>query len=242
MIDVAASADPLVRECLQRHPDIGEVRVGDHLGIDFQIGDWHRHVWIGRPELEVAGLVELIDNNPMVCADEMSVPDPSSTLALVALGPIAWAGMILEPPSFVSSIRGDEVLLDRLLKTAGWYDGVDLHVEQRDLGSVCAATAMAAIPTPGNWKEIDDLYEERFGRSFFVRHDDRSEWDPSLVQGKPYALYRLSYTPGEASSLLTVQVLADRDGKCGGTQAIHAMNVMAGLEESLGVAYSESKS
>lgn len=233
MIDVAASADPKVRERLSRHPDVGEVRTGEHPGIDFEVGPWKRHVWIGKPELEVTGLVELIDNNPMVCADEMSIPDPVSTLALIALGPLASAGILLEAPAMISSIAGDEKQVSKFLTTAGWQNGIDLHVEPRDLGSVCAATAMAAIPTPQDWSEIDDLYEERFGRSFYVRKDDDGEWDPSLVKDKPYAVYRLSYTPDDASSLLTIHVLADLEGKCGGAQAIHAMNVMAGFEESL---------
>lgn len=236
MIDLAASGDPQIRSRLETHPKVERVAASDFMGIEFQIGSWHRKVWLDRPDLEVAGLVELIDNNPMVCADEMSIPDPISTLALVALGPIAWAGMILERPTVISSIDTSEKLLDAFLKTAGWGDGATLHVEHRELGSVLAATAMAAISTPKDWSEIDDVYEERFGRSFFVRRDEDSEWDPSLVAGQPFAAYQLRYTPGEESSLLTIQVLADRNGKCGPGQAIHAMNVMAGFEESLGIA------
>jgi hypothetical protein len=236
MIDVAASSDEHVRVCLARHPDVREVKVGDHPGVHFQIGNWSRNVWVGKPDLEVAGLVELMDNNPMVCADETAVPDALSTLALIALGPIAWAGMILEPPSVVSSIDGDEDLLAEFLKSAGWHGGADLHYEERNLGGVCAAMAMASIPTPADWSEIDDLYDERYGRSFFVRLDQESEWEPSLVAGKPHAAYRLSYTPGDLASLLSIQVLADRHGKCGAAQVVHAMNVMAGFEESLGAA------
>jgi hypothetical protein len=235
MIDRAASADPHLRTLLAAHPRIASIAVGEHSGIDFSIGTWNRSVVIGDPILEVAGLVELIDNNPMVCADRMSVADPLSTAALVGLGPLAWAGMILEPPTVISSMPGDEALLDAFMKTAGWSEGVTLHSEPKEMGGVIAITAMAAIPTPSDWSEIDDLYAERYVRSFFVRRDEESEWDPTLVAGRPFALYRLRYTPGDESSLLTIQVLADEHGKCGRSQVIHAMNVMAGFEESLGV-------
>lgn len=236
MIDLASSGDPILLRSLEAHPRVAKVAASEFMGIEFEIGPWKRKVWLDRPELEVAGLVELIDNNPMVCADEMSIPDPVSTLALVALGPIAWAGMILERPTMISSVETDEDRLDAFLKTAGWEDGATFHVESRDLGSVIAVTAIAAITTPADWSEIDEVYEERFGRSFFVRRDEDSEWDPSLVADKPFAAYRLRYTPGDDSSLLTIQVLADKHGKCGPAQAVHAMNVMAGFEESLGVA------
>jgi hypothetical protein len=235
MIDLAASADPELRRLLTGHPKVARVEESNSQGIDFQVGSWHRSVEIASPSLEVAGLVELIDNNPMVCADRMSVPDPVSTLALVALGPLAWAGMILEPPTVICSADGDSKLLNQFMTTAGWSEGVTFHVEKRDLGSVLAITAMAAIATPSDWNDIDELFAERFSRSFYVRRDEESDWDPSLVAGKAHALYRLRYTPGEGESLLTIQALADLQGKCGPAQVVHAMNVMAGFEESLGV-------
>jgi N-acetyl-gamma-glutamylphosphate reductase len=37
-------------------------------------------------------------------------------------------------------------------------------------------------------------------------------------------------------SLLTVQVMIDRNGKGGAAQVVHAFNVMNGFEESLGIA------
>ena len=236
MIEVASSGDVNVRNLLSQHPDVREVIPGDQPGVEFQSGNWRRRIFVGQPELEISGLVELIDNNPMVCVDEMSVPDPLSTLALIAVGPLAWAGMLVEPPGVVSSISGDEDQLSKFLRTAGWSGGADLLIEPRDLGTVCAVLAMAAIPTPTDWADIDALYEERYGKSFFVRCDSDSEWDPSLVEDKPFAVYRLAYTPGDLTSLLSIQVLADLNGKCGAAQVVHAMNVMAGFEESVGTA------
>jgi len=236
MIDVAATSDPELRELLSVHPRVGEVQAGESLGIEFKVGNWRRQVVAGKADLALAGLVELMDNNPMVCADQMSVPDPLSTLALIALGPIAWAGIVLEAPTIIASFEGNPVSVEAFLGTAGWTGGATLHTEIKSLGTVLAATAMAVISTPDVWSDIDDLYEERYGRSFFVRRDENSEWDPSLVSNQSHAVYRMRYTPGEERSLLTIQVLADSNGKCGRAQLVHAMNVMAGFEESLGIA------
>lgn len=235
MIDVAATSDPELRELLSAHPRIGEVQAGESRGIDFTVGNWRRQVVAGEADADLSGLVELMDNNPMVCADRMSVPDPLSTLALVALGPIAWAGIVLEAPTIITSFDGDPALVDAFLGTAGWTGGATLHTEIKNLGTVLAVTAMAVVSTPGVWSDIDDLYEERYGRSFFVRRDENSEWDPRLVSNRNHAVYRMRYTPDEERSLLTIQVLADSNGKCGRAQLIHAMNVMAGFEESIGI-------
>jgi hypothetical protein len=235
MIDWAASSDPEIRRLLESHPKVARVEGSDVPAIQFAVGAWQRAVEVGNYDLEVAGLVELMDNNPMVCADRTSVPDPLSTLPLIALGPLAWAGMILERPTLIASFEGSQADVDRAMATVGWTEGVTLHVEDRDLGTVRAATAIAAITTPKDWSEIDELYAERYSRSFFVRLDDSSAWDPHLVEGGHHAVYRLSYTPDEPTSLLTIQVLADWNGKCGAGQVVHAMNVMAGFEESQGL-------
>mgnify|MGYP000986779237 CR=1 FL=1 len=55
-----------------------------------------------------------------------------------------------------------------------------------------------------------------------------------IVANKPFAVYRLGLTPGDDTSLLTVRVLADKHGKCGEAQLVHALNVMCGFEEMLG--------
>jgi N-acetyl-gamma-glutamylphosphate reductase len=56
-----------------------------------------------------------------------------------------------------------------------------------------------------------------------------------LVAGKPFSAYRLRVVPDEPNSLLTVRLLSDPLGKCGAAQVVHAMNVMCGFEESLGI-------
>lgn len=199
------------------------------------MGDWHRRIEVGNPNLEVAGLVELMDNNPMVCADEMSVPDCASTLALIALGLLARSGMIIDKPTIQLNIEADPVLVDAFLHREGWSGGTILATEPREDKGI-AAIALAPITTPEALEDIDDLYNEAFGRSFFVKRCEDGAWSPELVLGQPHAAYRLRITAGAEESLLTVQVLGDRDGKCGAAQVVHAMNVMAGFEETVGLA------
>ena len=234
MIDVARSADPQVRAILARHAKVSVVEEGPHGGIDFAQGDWHRSVLAGDPSAPICGLVELMDNNPLVCADVASVPSVAGTLALIALGPLAWAGMITEPPAF-TCFGADEADVSPWLATAGWHEGVTTHFGESADPNVLSAVAMAAIRTPEDWTEIDDVFDERYARSFFVRRDEASEWSFELVRNQPFATYRLRYTPDEPTSLLTISVLADRNGKCGAAQVVHCMNVMAGFEESLGL-------
>ncbi len=94
---------------------------------------------------------------------------------------------------------------------------------------------MAAVTTPDEPDDFDALFEEAYSRSFFVRRDETSPWDLDLVRGRPHAVYRLRLTPDEPLSLLTIQVMAARDGKAGAAQTIHALNIMAGFEETLGL-------
>jgi hypothetical protein len=235
MIDEAVSADPYVLEILRRHPKVGQVREGAHAGIDFRMGSWRRSVLIGDEAVEVAGLVELIDNNPMVCADVVSVPPPAATLALIGLGPLAWAGLLVERPVLIGTSPVSEAP-DRWLKTAGWDGGATVELVPLDpeTPNQVALVGIGVIATPEDWDEIDTLYDERFARSFYVRRVE--DWTPATSVAQPYASYHLQYTPGDEQSLLRVSVSADLHGKCGAAQVVHAMNVMAGLEESLGLA------
>ena len=61
------------------------------------------------------------------------------------------------------------------------------------------------------------------------------DWLVSVIEHQPFAVYRLRVTPGPETSLLTIQVMADKDGKCGAAQVVHVMNVMCGFEECEGL-------
>jgi hypothetical protein len=236
MIERASSGDPSLLALLRRHPRVAAVEEDAAPGLRFAVGDWQREVAGADPSAHLFGLVELMDNNPLVCADRASVPSAAGTLALIALGPIAEAGVLAEPPVLIFSFEADEADVAASLATAHWQHGATLHAAPAELGSVLACTAMAQVATPERLEDLDEIYEERFGRSFFIRREEAAEWTPELARDEPRAYYRLRITPDEPYSLLTVQVLADRHGKCGAAQMVHAMNVMAGLEESLGIA------
>jgi N-acetyl-gamma-glutamylphosphate reductase len=188
---------------------------------------WHRTLSVGDPKADIYGLVELMDNNPMVCADAVSVPGPAATLAAIALGPVTQAGLLLQAPALQFSFEG----LDADLSVP---DSLISH-QAIDLGSVLAVNAFCEITALDDYSVLDDLYEEAYGRSFFVRALGTADWDTKEVAGRHHAVYDLRLTPGEDRALLVVRVMADRDGKCGAAQMIHALNVMCGWEETLGL-------
>ena len=235
MTKVARPADPALERLLASHGDVVVIEgVGrDELTIDQE--GWRREIAFGDARCEVAGLVELMDNNPLVCADRASVPGPVATLALIALGPLAIAGLLLEQPVIQVAGAVRDPTVDAFLSREGWSAGAAVSYGDEDLKGVIAANVVALIRTPGDWREVDELYRERYAHSFYVRESSEGAWDSALVAGKPWACYRLSRSPGEEASLLTVQVMADKDGKCGAAQAVHMMNLMCGFEECSGL-------
>jgi N-acetyl-gamma-glutamylphosphate reductase len=234
-IDWAAAPNEATKKLLSNHPFIQEVRSDNRDRLAFQVDTWSREIVQGCSDEYPSGLIELMDNNPVVCADRVGLPCPAGTLALIAIGPLVQAGILLESPTMMTNAPGSELDIAADLRTAGWAEGVTLESVSYDLKSVYAAGVIASIETPADLDEIDDLYDERFARSFFVRRDEKSNWDVSLIESRPHAVYRLRISPGDDASLLTIQLMADRDGKCGAAQYVHAMNVMCGFEESLGI-------
>lgn len=230
MIDLAQSRDPEVVRLLSNHPRVAVARLEGDSSLRFRQGAWDREVRVGDAGTELFGLVELMDNNPLVCADVVSVPSPAATLALIALGPLHGSGLLVEAPTMVTNVSASESDLAAFVGHE-----VTLHVDEAPLDGVAAATVMAVIRTPDDLEDIDALYDERFERSFFVRRDEESEWNIGFVKGQPFAAYRLRIGPDQPNSLLTIRVMADLNGKAGAAQVVHAMNVMAGFEESLGI-------
>lgn len=179
------------------------------------------------------GLIELEDNNPLVCADHVDVPDAAATLTAVALGPLALTGMLVEDP--VVQTNAPSALSEVPLEGLGSPLEAQLHHEGVNLGDVYSAQAMAVVSESVLLPDLRGLFAERYGRSFYVVESSEGNWDTSLVSGRPLAVYRLKLTGGDGASLVTVQVMADRRGKCGACQVVHTLNVMAGFEECLGI-------
>ncbi len=225
----AGSSNPIISELLLGHPKV-EVTQSEAKGITFASRS------VAQSSGEVGGLIELIDNNPLVCANHGWVPSPAGTLALIALGPIAEAGLLVEPPAVLTSFPDvEQEVVEQELVSANWRDGIMLQTENHDLGSVRGAYVVAKIRNPDNFDDLDEIYRERYARSFFIRERGDAEWTKELVADSPYAYYYLELSPGEQESLLSIHVMADINGKLGAAQYVHMMNVMCGLEESLGI-------
>jgi len=220
---------------IERHPHISLRGDTQDAALVLRQNGHSRNIYVDRPGVELSGLVEVIDNNPLVCASEFSLPSPEGTLALIALGPLIKAGILAEQPTALFSFPADRDAANRSLIGAGWQEGIVCDTAESDFGSVLSGVFMAVINTPQDESDIDALYDEVFGRAFYVRRDETSKWSPDLVREEPFAVYSLRIAPDNPTSLLTVRVLADRTGKCGAAQIVHAMNVMCGFEESLGI-------
>lgn len=203
--------------------------------LTFWQGSWKRVIKIEDPHVAEFGLVELIDNNPLVCTDAFSVPGPLTTLLMLAAGPLIDAGLLLEAPVVITNAPIEDCRSNEFLASYGWHEGAIIDAEAVEGLDVYALNMFAKIRTPERDSDIDDLYAEKFARSFYISRDETSEWDSRLVKGRPHALFRLRITPGEEESLLTVQSMADVNGKCGAAQMVHAMNVMCGFEECFGI-------
>ncbi len=239
-IDKASSSDPFLRELLLSHPHVDEVCIGTSTGIEFSQGTWHRELSIGDVTADLYGLNEIVDNNPIVCADRVSVPSPAVTLALIALAPLVQAGIMVDSPVFICNEPIDEDELHAGLSMLGWTEGCASSHVPLDAGDVLVATAMVAVIGTVEPDEILALFAERYDRTFFVRNDRSSEWRSELVSGQSHAVYRVGISPDSESSMVTIRVMGDRVGKCGAGQIMHTLNVMCGYEESLAVSFGVS--
>ncbi|MDI9640909.1 hypothetical protein QPK87_18270 [Kamptonema cortianum] len=233
MVKIRRPHDAALLQLLESHPEISLTDEASPPGrLVFDSGSERIIIFEGEFG-EESGLAELADNNPWVCAKSVAVPPAASTLCTIALGPLARAGLIADAPAIQLSFQPEKNL-------SAWLQNLHinefaLHVDLNDLGHVVAANVMCEIPHSQNPSEIDDLFDECFGRSFYVRSAGHAVWDTELVAGQPHAVYNLRLTPGDDRDLLTIQVMADRHGKCGAAQVVHAFNIMEGFEESLGI-------
>lgn len=224
---------------LQHHPRVANVAIEPDSAWDISFGfdGPQRHLGTaGRTESALFGLVELVDNNPLVCAETFAVLPGAEILATIALQPVLQAGLVLEAPVILTNAPIDETgLSERLDALLGWKQGAIVEEEPVDLGEVVAVNAIIAIPRMDNFDEIDALFQECYGRTFTIRLNDSGDWDVKNVLGRDIAEYRLRLSVDESHCLLTVQTMADRNGMLAHGQLIHAMNVMCGFDDALGL-------
>lgn len=234
MLEVNSPSDEPLRRLLDSHPGVRLIPEASPVGeLLWSNGTWNRRLSATGPD-GVGGLVELADNNPLVCADSASFPTGGASLALIALGPLIRAQLIVADPVLAFTFEPEIESVREWMKADGWPGDLVISAEPQDLGSVRGLTSFVEIATPEDWRAIDELFAEAYGRSFYVRVAD-DPWDPRSVAGGAHAIYRLRMTPDEPVSLLTVQVAADVDGKIGAAGLVHAFNVMNGFEECLGL-------
>lgn len=213
-------ADSGLAAAFSRHPKVCAV-VGEPASgvVSWSQGTWHRSIGVGC-KAEVRGLVETIDNNPMVCCDSFAVPGPAATMALLALAPASRAGLV-GPGAELRVSLGPEPEFDAFLFEADVPQCTTSDFESE----LCAAEARFSL-TPGSClADLEAAYREYYDRAFYVRLGDHN---PS---GTAFASVRLANFDGSA----VVTAAADPRGKAGASQVVHAFNVMCGFVESLGV-------
>jgi N-acetyl-gamma-glutamylphosphate reductase len=191
-------------------------------GLRFRQGEWRREILVGEAAGDVAGVVELLDNNPIVCATSASVPGPEATAVLLALGPARRSG-IGGGAEVSCSSRWTEGELESFMARMelGPAPEVICVPESSDRMVVASAVLLGAE----DFAEVAELYDEAYLRSFFVGRSAESEGR------SPRAVYAVRAQQGAVA----VEVRLDRDGKGGAAQVAHLMNVMAGFEETLGL-------
>jgi N-acetyl-gamma-glutamylphosphate reductase len=231
VVPVRAFGPASLKSCLELHPFVAieAFEEADAMWMEFTTNR-PRRVYHGNPSLELYGLTELMDNNPLVCADAASVTGAAASLVMVALGPVAKAALIAEMPAIALNFGPANDEIDTALAGEGWQGGTVVATDDSD-PDVMIAECVCEIRLPGGVEDIEALYEECFGRSFFVRPVPRPQ------AGDAYASYELHVEDhGNGTGLLKAVATASRNGKCGAGALVHMFNVMCGFEESLGVA------
>jgi N-acetyl-gamma-glutamylphosphate reductase len=233
LIQARAFGSQALRALLEAHPfvQVQSFEGSSDPRIEFDTGR-KRVAYQGKADTEFYGLTELMDNNPLVCADQASMTGHEATLALIALGPLAKAELLLDPPAIAFNFGSESPEeVDDALATEGWVGGAAVATAD-GTPTILAAECMANIRVPGSREDVDALYAECFGRSFFVRESDTPP-NPKDAFGT----YTITLDErGDGTALAKVVSASAAEAKCGAGGLVHLFNVMCGFEESLGVA------
>ncbi len=231
----AVTGNEILARLLAKHPEFVRASYSPNL-TETEISDGvrTRRLFVGNPECELYGLLELMDNNPLVCADEVSIPSAAASLALIVLGPLLLSGLLLEPPVLLKSLEVGEAELNAAWNTVGGPYEIEGHTELFEVPGVSFASGMGKVKTLEDPREIAELYQERFDKSSNILRSPPLEWRSDLVLGKPLALYRVAVIPDHPESLASIHVMADGSGHWEAAQLLSAINVMYGFEDALG--------
>lgn len=232
---VECTGSVALRDLLEKHPGVSleAWRPSDQPVIRFLEGDTEREVHAGRVADDGCyGLIELMDNNPLVCAQRASVPGALATLGLICLGPLARAEMLAGKPAIEPSFDADGAELAAALRLEGFEEGVHLLPFAGERAGLLSLRCTAPLRSRSA-ADVGELFAELYGRSFFIRPANVLGEDQ--LRGSPFATYSLDAGRLEPEGVLEIRAVADADGKCGAAQMVHVFNVMAGFEEDLGL-------
>jgi N-acetyl-gamma-glutamylphosphate reductase len=232
-VGVSGTGSVRLYQILESHPGV-ELRSFDQGGagrLEFGSNGKTRTVSEREcTEIRPFGLVELMDNNPLVCAEASACTSAAGTLALIATGPLIRAG-ILKRASLQFNFPATTSAVQCGLATEGWHGEVEVG-DARGPGDVFLLDCLADV---SEGSEVEAIYDECFARTFFVQRQSGSI-EPDAVANTPNAHYVLRASDNEANgACLRVQVAASPEGKCGAAHLVHMFNVMCCFEEDLGL-------
>ena len=123
IIEEASTSDPGLLELLRSHPKVKNPEPSTEW-LKFKIGDWNRYIFksFGIPQ---GNLLECIDNNPLLCADRLIIPEESTLLEAVACSPLQLASLnfdiannVTETQPYKATLRiHDTVTHEELIST-----------------------------------------------------------------------------------------------------------------------------
>ncbi len=206
---------------VRRHPRLLSPQSGSLCALEFGLNSYRRSIVVGYRERYPVGLIELFDNNPIVCAETVCLPTPAATLALLAIDPLFKAGLATRPVRVSCSSPCELADLDPFLNQLD--DRVNLLRDTRvvaDEGCVAVEVELAVDQTA---EDIEELYDDAYGRSLLV-----------MKAGEAHPL-AASYAVVKVGDSAVVRLASKIEGKAGAAQVIQALNVMAGFEDSLGI-------
>jgi hypothetical protein len=233
-VDVRFGDVPGLGDLVKAHPRVERSQPHSPYALEFTQSGRNRRITIGcKPQLQL-GIVEIVDNNPLICADEVWLPRPSSTLVLLAAMPWVRAGLLrsIRSVEIESPTEKPEVL--QCLNAIGVDGEIEVIPRTHCLQEVLEVSVLMTMKLGLRSDEVEEVFNSIYGNSFFVRSfSDRDR--TNQVHNTAIAGYTWNLVETQGVQEIAVIIAADRNGKCGASQIVHTMNVMAGYEESLGI-------